>query len=582
MSNHWELLLHSVEKIYQDILDVSEMECLANDLLQDMRLDIDQVDFAPVENLWDERDLILITYADTFLDPKRRRKPLQVLQGFLDTYCRDVVAGVHILPFYPYSSDDGFAVIDYASVNESVGDWDDVATIANDYRVMGDLVINHASSRSIWFQNFLRGRSPGAGYFLAVDTTQDWRHVVRPRTSPLFREVQTAEGERHVWCTFSHDQVDFDFRNPQVLREFVRIIRLYLDRGVEVFRLDAVAFLWKEAGTGCINLEQTHAVVRLLRLLTEWADPRSLIITETNIPSRENLSYFGNGNEAHCVYNFSLPPLLVNTLITGNSHYLTLWLMGLPPLQSGTTYFNFIASHDGIGLRPAEGILSDAELDTLIATMQQFGGTVSWRALGDGREEKKAYEINIALFDALQGTTAGADHFTEQRFLCAHAVMLGLEGIPGLYVHSLLATRNDYHRMEHSGHNRAINRHQWDIEELDQLLESDTHHRRVYRAIAHLIRLRCEQAAFHPNASQLVLHLGDYLFGYVRQSQDLSQRIYCVSNICADDQSLCLSDLNSHEGSTAHELITGQEFDLEGESITLSPYQTVWLAVPCQ
>lgn len=583
MSNHWDVLKHGVEKIYQGILSEDEIVTLAKDLLSDMRLDIEQVEFASVDGLWDERDLILITYADTFLDSSRQRKPLQVLTYFLNHYCQGSVAGVHLLPFYPYSSDDGFAVIDYASVNESVGDWEDIAGIAQDYRVMGDLVINHASSRSIWFQNYLRSRSPGQGYFLAVDPNEDWRHVVRPRTSPLFREVNTPEGLKHVWCTFSHDQVDFDFRNPQVLKEFVRIIRLYLDQGVEIFRLDAVAFLWKEEGTGCINLEQTHAVVRLLRLLIEWADPRALVITETNIPSRENLSYFGNGNEAHCVYNFSLPPLLVNTLITGNSHYLTLWLMELPPLQPGTTYFNFIASHDGIGLRPAEGILSDDELDTLIDTMQAFGGRVSWRALGEnehGELEKKAYEINIALFDALQGTVSGIDEYGEARFLCAHAIMLGMEGIPGLYVHSLLGTRNDYHRMEHSGHNRAINRHQWDIEALDHVLASEeSHHHRVYQGLTSLIRLRCQQPAFHPNASQLVLHLGDQLFGYVRYCQEASQYIYCVSNISDIQKTLCLSDLNAHQSSRGHELISGRDVHLEHDSLELSPYQTVWLEV---
>ena len=314
---------------------------------------------------------------------------------------------MHILPFYPWSSDDGFAVLDYSSVNEALGDWSDISAIAADYQLMADLVVNHCSGRSLWFDNFLKGRSPGKGYFFTASPDDDLSQVVRPRTSPLLREVETSEGTQYVWCTFSHDQVDLDFRNPQVLKQFVSILRQYMDHGVRIFRLDAVAFLWKIPGTNCLNLEETHEIVRLMRTLVEHVSADALLITETNIPNRENLSYFGNANEAHCVYNFSLPPLLVNTLITGDCTYLKHWMMSMPPAQNGTAYFNFIASHDGIGLRPAEGLLSEREVETLVATMQQFGGNVSYRALEDG--ERKPYEINISLFDALQGTTSGPD-----------------------------------------------------------------------------------------------------------------------------------------------------------------------------
>jgi sucrose phosphorylase len=388
--------------------------------------------------------------------------------------------------------------------------------------------------------------------------------------------VETAEGTQHVWCTFSHDQVDLNFKNPEVLKQFVSIIRQYLDNGVRIFRLDAVAFLWKEIGTNCLNLEQTHEVVRLLRSLIEQARPDAIIITETNIPNRENLAYFGNANEAHCIYNFSLPPLLVNTLVTGSCDHLKQWMMSMPPARNGTAYFNFIASHDGIGLRPAEGLLDEQEIDSLVSTMQQFGGLISWRNAENGT--RKPYEINISLFDALQGTKDGADENGLQRFLCAHAIMLALEGIPGIYIHSLVGTRNDYQRAENSGHNRAINRHQWDYKALQSELndETSTHHQ-VYHRLKSLFNIRSNQSAFHPNATQFTLHLGSQLFGFWRQSMDREQSIFCVSNISNQMQTLEMSDLNLIDTEDWFDLISGDTFGEKHQIIELAPYQTVWI-----
>jgi sucrose phosphorylase len=366
-----------------------------------------------------------------------------------------------------------------------------------------------------------------------------------------------------------------------VLKQFVSIIKQYLDNGVRIFRLDAIAFLWKEIGTSCINLEQTHEMVRLFRTLIEQAQHDAIIITETNIPNRENLTYFGDANEAHCVYNFSLPPLLVNSLVTGSCAYLKQWMMSMPPARNGTAYFNFIASHDGIGLRPAEGLLSDTEINTLVETMQSFGGHISWRALDNGGS--KPYEINISLFDALQGTVDGTDNLGVQRFICAHAIMLALEGIPGIYIHSLLGTRNDYQRVENSGHNRAINRHQWDYQSLETALadQNSTHHQ-VYNQLKKLLKIRRRQSAFHPNATQFTLHLGDQLFGFWRQSLDRQQSIFCISNISAQVQTLSLSDINLIDNEQWHDLIadlpcSAQTADGNQREIHMQPYQTVWI-----
>lgn len=570
-----ERVRQHLEVIYAEVPGVEADAALVASLLDTMRLGAEVQAPEPYVNHWSERDALLITYGDSLLG--LGEKPLHTLKRFLDAHANDVLSGVHILPFYPWTSDDGFAVLDYSSVNEALGNWQDIRAIAGDYDLMADLVINHCSSRSAWFENFLRDEEPGRDYFFTASPEVDLSTVVRPRTSPLLRPVETVRGTRHVWCTFSHDQVDLDFRNPEVLRQFVAILRLYLDQGVRIIRLDAIAFLWKIPGTSCLNLPQTHEVVRLLRTLVEHARPDALLITETNIPNRENLSYFGNANEAHCVYNFSLPPLLINTLLTGDCTYLRQWLMSMPPAQNGTTYFNFIASHDGIGLRPAEGLLSDEELAALIGTLQRFGGRVSWRALEGG--EQRPYEVNIALYDALQGTVSGSDSLGLQRFVCAHAIMFALEGIPGVYIHSLLGTRNDYQRLEHSGHNRAINRHQWQWPALEaELADPDSPHHQVLVQLQALLRIRGRQPAFHPNATQFTLQLGSAMLGFWRQSQDRRQSIFCVSNVSNQACELNLRDLNLIDTDSWRDLITGEQFAGVDHTLTLQPYQSVWLS----
>lgn len=573
-----EELRHKVEQqlsvIYQDVTLPMTIIELTTLLIDEMKIASSFAEPMPFANHWSEQDMILITYGDSIIEADQ--KPLKTLESFMDRYLDNKINSVHILPFFPYSSDDGFSVIDYSSVNESLGDWQDIEDIANKYKLMSDLVINHCSARSAWFQNFIKGSGVGKDYFFTADPSDDLSQVVRPRTSPLLRETETAEGTKHVWCTFSHDQVDLDFTNPNVLIAFVSIIRQYLDSGVKIFRMDAVAFLWKRAGSSSINLPETHEIIRLLRTLIEHTKPETVIITETNIPNTQNLTYFGNANEAHCIYNFSLPPLLVNSLITGNCLYLKRWLMSMPPAQDGTCYFNFIASHDGIGLRPAEGLLSDLELNTLVNTMQNFGGRISWRTADTG--EQKAYEINIALFDALKGTVNGEDKWGQERFICAHSIMFGLEGIPGIYIHSLLGTQNDYEKLKNTHHNRSINRHRWDYQLLQEQLGAQfSSHSKVLTRMLALIDIRTKQPAFHPNATQYVLHLGLQLFGFWRQSLNRKQSIFCISNISDEKVELRLNELNLIVTDTWVDLISGSTIEDTATELELMPYQTVWL-----
>ncbi len=569
-----ETLRYMVESHLRFIYSDEDISALATRLLHIMELDENIDKQGECQSAWSERDIIAITYGDSIREPDSA--PLATLDKFLRSQLADVISGVHILPFFPYSSDDGFSVIDYTQVNDGLGGWEHIESIAKDFDLMADLVINHCSSRSRWFDNFKQLKDPGKEFFITVPPDTNVSEVVRPRTSPLLRETETLEGKKYVWATFSHDQVDLNFANIDVLCEMVKIIKLYLDRGTKIFRLDAVAFLWKELGTPCINHPKTHEVVRLLRTLIEFRASDSVIITETNLPNLENLSYFGNANEAHAIYNFSLPPLVLDAMVRGNSQYLKQWQMSMPPAQLGTFYLNFLASHDGIGLRPAEGILPEEEIDVLANTMQSFGARISWRAVEGGRN--KPYEINITWFDAMQGTTSGPDKWQLERFICSHAIMVALEGIPAIYIHSFVGTKNYYEGVEFSNQNRAINRYRWDYDDLLQRLSSeDDAHAKIFERMKHLLELRIHQPAFNPNATQFTLHLGDEIFGFWRQSIERDQSIFCINNITDETIEIPLSSINLIIMDKWTDLVSGTEFDVLHEKLVLHPYQFVWL-----
>ncbi len=570
-----EALTRRAQEHLERVYPAENVPELTEEVLRIMRFDTYIAQPEPHHNPWTQQDAIVITYGDSI--KSANEPPLRILRDFMRQELMGVISSVHVLPFFPWSSDDGFSVIDYLAVNESLGTWDEISAIASDFSLMVDLVINHCSARSRWFENFKKGVNPGKDYFTEASPNTDLSDVVRPRTSPLLRPTETLDGEKHIWCTFSHDQVDVNFANPQVLLEFVRIIRFYLDRGAKIFRLDAVAFLWKTQGTRCINLPQTHDIIRFIRTIVEHCDPEAILITETNIPNRENLSYFGNANEAHIIYNFSLPPLLLHALTSGDCQPLRSWLMAMPPAQNGTTYLNFIASHDGIGLRPAEGLLEDSEIDALANLMTQFGGKVSWRSVGE--DAMRPYELNIALYDACKGTlTEGEDAHQFARFICAHTIMMALEGIPAFYIHSLFGTTNDYQRMEHSGHNRAINRHQWELDKLSATLEDlSGHHARVFSELKHILSIRKHQPAFHPNATQFTMHLGSEIFAFWRQSHNREQSIFCLHNVSNQTLSVKLADINLIALDEWYDLLANTQYsDLHG-SITLEPYQCLWL-----
>ncbi|WP_205965405.1 alpha-amylase family glycosyl hydrolase [Pseudooceanicola onchidii] len=529
----------------------------------------------PGNRQWSERDALLITYGNSIVDGQH--KPLDLLRDFLHREMAGVVNGVHILPFFPYTSDDGFAVTDYRAVNPVLGDWADIRRIGSEFLLMSDLVLNHVSSASHWFTEYLQGHEPYDGFFFEASPEDDLSDVVRPRTQPLLREVETANGTRHVWCTFSHDQIDLNFANPEVLLEFLRVMRLHIDNGVRILRLDAVAFIWKEVGTKSIHMPQAHAIVRLMRLLADYASEPVILLTETNVPNAENLSYFGNRNEAHAVYNFSLPPLVLHAMMSGTAKNLIRWQGAMPPAQLGCAYLNFTASHDGIGMRPAEGTLKPEEIGRVIDTVRAFGGLVSMRALPGGGESP--YELNITWFEAMKGTFAGEDQHQIDRFLASQTLVMALEGIPAFYIHALLATPNDYDGVEKSGHNRAINRHRWDYGALQQrIADRTTPQHIVLEALKDRIDIRRRQRAFHPNATQFTLQLDDRIFGLWRQSLDRDQSIFALHNVSDQEVVIDPFAINLIEGEDWIDLLNGEPVEASDAPIHFAPYQCRWIS----
>lgn len=510
---------------------------------------------------WSEKDVVLITYGDSIKN--NNEAPLQTLRTFLNAHLHEQLTVVHILPFFPYSSDDGFSVIDFRKVNPELGNWSDIKDLTCEYDLMVDLVINHTSSKSQWFKNFLKQQGSGKDYFITEDPQTDLSEVTRPRSTPLLTPYETAKGTKHVWTTFSADQVDLNFANPELLVEMMDILLGYINKGARIIRLDAIAFLWKIVGTNCLHLPETHEVVKLMRDVAEFINPDTIILTETNVPNKENLSYFGHDDEAHMVYQFSLPPLLLHALHTGNSTYLTHWAKSLPKLEGQKTFFNFTASHDGIGVRPLEGLLPDDERNILVENMKDFGGLVNYKSNPDGSQSP--YELNITYFDALKGTSKGEDHLHAERFVASQICMMSLAGIPAFYIHSLTATPNYHEGVKQTQHNRTINRRKWQLEELQTILNTENPQRKIFESLKRLILLRKKQAAFHPNADQKVLDFGEAFFALKRKSNN--QTILVIIN---------LKD-------TVQEIVIPKEFDydlISGSKISsnkLLPYQCLWL-----
>lgn len=510
----------------------------------------------------DENDVMVITYADTITS--KQASGVKTLNELFSKYIKESVSAIHLLPFFEYSSDDGFSVIDYKKPYKAAGTWQDVSQLSKSYDLMFDAVINHISRKSHWFENYLAGSKKYSEYFIECDAELDYSSVTRPRALPLLTEVDTANGKKHVWTTFSDDQIDLNYANPDVLIEILDVLLFYVMKGARYLRLDAIGFMWKEMGTSCMHHIKTHQIIKLMRKVIEEVDESVVIITETNTPHKENISYFGSEyDEAHMVYQFPLPPLTAHAFLKEDCTVLLNWYRQLEHIEKKATYFNFLASHDGIGVRPTEGILADDEIKKMAEEVKRRGGRVSYRNMPDG--SKKPYELNISLLSLLCEAEDSADKKTE-KFMASQAILLSVIGVPGIYIHSLLGSENDIEGMELSGINRRINREKLDKNELYRELDNkDSLRAKVLKRYIELLNSRKSNSAFSPSARQECEFIDKRLFSITRINQKTGEEIKVRINVSKD--SIESSDIGI-------DIITGSKID---KGYIIKPYEILWL-----
>ncbi|MGI8645612.1 MAG: sugar phosphorylase [Nocardioides sp.] len=478
------------------------------------------------------RTACLITYGDAIRRPSEA--PLHTLAGFLDQHVGDAVSDVHLLPIFPWTSDDGFAVVDHREVNPALGSWADIAELAVNHALMFDFVANHTSSSSPWFTEWLAGDPRYAGFYVERDPDFDDTHVVRPRTTALYHPFVRADGSKAwAWTTFGEDQVDVDVREPLTLLELTDVLLGYLARGASAVRLDAIGFLWKESGTTCLHLPQTHAVIKLWRALVDHAAPGARLLTEANVPHPENIYYFGDGHdEAHLVYQFALPPLVLHSFVAESTARLSDWAAGVGPVSDTATWFNFLASHDGIGLRATEGILDDGERDALVERTREHGGRVSWASRPDG--SRTVYELNLSYLDALCTLDQAPDpEILAAKALAAHSILFAFLGVPAVYYHSLVGSPPDLEGMVSSRINRRINRAVLDADRLAVELRENPRRRAVFDGLHHLLDVRRRHEAFSPFGTQRIDVLDDRVFAVCR-GEGTADELWCVTNVTGE------------------------------------------------
>jgi len=429
----------------------------------------------------------LIAYAARF------GGSLSGMHEVLDGPLAGLFAGVHILPFFtPFDgADAGFDPVDHTEVDPRLGSWDDVRTLAQEYVLMVDLIVNHVSAASPEFRDVLaRGdASPHAGMFLTMaDVYPDGADeaelvgIYRPRPGLPFTALTLGEKRRLVWTTFTSQQIDLNLTNPAGREYLERVLNALAEGGVSMVRLDAVGYAMKTAGTSSF---MTPATLAFIDELTAQARELGVqVLVEIHAHYERQIAI---GSAVDRVYDFALPPLLLHSIYSGDASALRRWL-GIRPANTVTV----LDTHDGIGVvdvgpdqmgegRP--GLLNPDQVRALVEGIHDRSDGQSRQATGWAASNVDVYQVNCTYYDAL-----GRD---DAAYLLARAVQFFTPGIPQVYYVGLLAGCNDMDLLARTGVGRDINRHSYTRDEIARDLG-----RPVVSALVALIRFRNTHPAF--------------------------------------------------------------------------------------
>ncbi len=526
-------------------------------------------------DIWDSSTVVLITYADTV--QRKEEFTLRTLREFINNQLYNLSSIVHVLPFLSSTSDGGFAVASFEEVETHLGDWNDLKELSKNRKLMADLVVNHISSSHPWVNQFIHSNVPGKNFIISPIKESGWDIVVRPRNSSLFTNFNTVDGLKKVWTTFGPDQVDLNWKNPYILVEFVKVILRYFKFGISWLRLDAIAFIWKEKGTTCLNLDEVHKIVKILRYIIDNLSGKNILITETNLPQGQNLSYLIDGNESHIAYNFSLPPLLLECLFSSNADLLNKWLSNFPKLPSGTTLLNFSSSHDGIGLRPLEGLMDNKRIHELLVCAEKRGGLISHRRLENG--EDQPYELNISWWSAMANDDVHTDDMQFERYILSQLFIMSLKGIPAFYLPTILCSENDYEMFSLTGQRRDLNRERFNIDKLAiKLKDLESFNSRSINNLNKYMNIRKQLIAFHPDSPMKCLSKDSSELIIIARGTG-NEMIWAVHNVTNSEINLSLDkdlQINSKlEITPLINCLNDQKY--LSCNIELKPYDVLWL-----
>ncbi len=568
----------SLREIYPDHSE-QEINSVWSQLLQILdpfrvKQDTDELE---IESIWDSSSVVLITYPDSIY--RKDESTLKTLTEFVKNRLSGLSSVIHVLPFLPSTSDGGFAVSNHEKIDDAFGNWNDLKDLSIKHKIMADLVLNHVSSSHPWVHQFIKSEDPGMSYIVAPSENHVWDKVIRPRSSSLFTNINTNQGIKNVWTTFGPDQIDVEWRNPQIFLEFLRLLVRYVKNGAEWIRLDAIAFIWKEPHTTCLHLGPVHLIVKLLNKCLKIIKPSAVLITETNVPEKENLSYLIEGNEANLAYNFTLPPLLLEAIYTGKTDLLNNWLSNWNELPKYTSLLNFTSSHDGIGLRALEGIMDEQRVHNLLVESEKRGGLVSHRRLSNG--EDQPYELNISWWSAMSHNGPDITFYQFERFLLSQVFTLSLKGVPAFYLPSILASPNDLDSFRKTGQRRDLNREKFEASSLLEVLKNfDSPASKNISYLTHIVKVRSRLQAFHPEARMKCISTNiDNCVIIQRGVGSESVYVFCnLSNTYLNFSPLKELDLSdSCSNKLLLDNITGAHFNTD--KCRLNPYQVVWFSL---